>query len=61
VAAAIASRCARAGKALHLVFGENGFDGDLAAISSVTEARTLKEIQVASSAIAGGEIRIPKP
>lgn len=48
----IASRCSQAGKPLHLVVGENGFDGDLpAAISSVTEGRTLKEIQTASLGI----------
>jgi glycerate 2-kinase len=58
----IASRCARAGKPLHLIVGENGFGGHLpAAISSVTEARTLKEIQIASSGIAGGENRVPPP
>jgi glycerate kinase len=35
----IASRCGRAGKPLHLVVGQNGFDGELpAAIASVTEA-----------------------
>jgi glycerate kinase len=58
----IASRCARAGKPLHLVVGENGFDGDLpAAFSSITEARTLEEIQAASSGIARGENRVPPP
>jgi glycerate 2-kinase len=42
----IASRCARAGKPLHLVVGEDGFDGEQpAAIASLTQARTLKEMR----------------
>ncbi|HSS43357.1 MAG TPA: glycerate kinase [Solirubrobacterales bacterium] len=58
----IASRCARAGKPLHLVVGENGFDGDRpAAISSVAQARTLAEMRHASSGFAGGEDGSPEP
>ena len=44
----IASRCARAGKPLHLVVGENGFGSELpAAIASITQARTLKALRQA--------------
>ncbi len=58
----IASRCARAGKPLHLIVGENGFSGESsAAIDCVTEARSLEEIQHASSGLAGGENRAPRP
>jgi glycerate 2-kinase len=58
----IASRCAQAGKPLHLVVGENGFGASpAAAISSITEAMTLEEIQHASSGIARGESRGPPP
>jgi glycerate kinase len=58
----IASRCAGAGKPLHLVVGENGFDASPpAAIASIAEATTLEEIQHASSGIAGGENRVPPP
>lgn len=58
----IASRCARAGKPLHLIVGENGFGAELpAAISSITEAKTLKEMQRASSGFAGGENEEPQP
>jgi glycerate kinase len=39
----IAPRCARAGKPLHLVVGEDGFGGESpAAIASITEAGTLE-------------------
>jgi glycerate kinase len=56
----IASRCARAGKPLHLVVGENGFGAELpGAISSITEARTLEEMQHASSGLAGGREQSP--
>ena len=48
----IASRCARAGKPLHLVVGEDGFEGEPSEeISSVRAASSLAEIEAA-----GGEI-----
>jgi glycerate kinase len=44
----IATRCARAGKPLHLIVGENGFAGERpAVVASVTEARTLEEMRQA--------------
>lgn len=58
----IASRCARAGKPLHLIVGEDGFDAfPPAAIESISEATTLREIQIASSGIEGGENRVSPP
>jgi glycerate 2-kinase len=58
----IATRCARAGKPLHLVVGENGFEGELPpSVTSITEAGSLPEIRVASSGVAGGEKRVPPP
>jgi glycerate 2-kinase len=49
----IASRCARAGRPLHLVVGEDGFEGDRpAAISSITRARTLEEMRQAGRGLA---------
>ena len=42
----IAARCAAAGKPLHLIVGQNGLDTNPpAAISSITEATTLEEIE----------------
>jgi glycerate kinase len=58
----IATRCARAGKPLHLIVGKNGFGGDLPpSIASITEAGSLQEIRIASSGVAGGENRVPPP
>jgi glycerate 2-kinase len=49
----IASRCARAGKPLHLVVGEDGFEGDRpAAISSITRAESLEEMRQAGCGLA---------
>ena len=49
----IASRCARAGKPLHLVVGENGFDGELpAAIASISRAGTPDEMREAGTRLA---------
>ena len=49
----IASRCARAGKPLHLIVGEDGFDaGAPAAISSVTRAGSLEEMRQAGAELA---------
>lgn len=49
----IASRCARAGKPLHLVVGEDGFEGDRpAAVSSIARARTLEEMRQAGRDLA---------
>ena len=46
----IVSRCAAAGKPLHLVVGEDGFDGKPpAAIASIAEASSLEEIEEAGS------------
>lgn len=51
----IASRCARAGKPLHLVVGENALGaGSPAAISSVTPAGSLEEMQRAGSGLTRG-------
>jgi glycerate kinase len=58
----IATRCARAGKPLHLTVGENGSGVELpGAISSITGARTLKEMRHASSGFVGGENGAPQP
>jgi glycerate kinase len=58
----IATRCARAGKPLHLIVGENSFETELpAVISSITQARTLEEIRHASSGFVGGENEAPQP
>jgi glycerate kinase len=58
----IASRCARVGKPLHLVVGEDGFEGNRpAAISSIAQAGTLEEMRRASSGLAGGENPAPQP
>ncbi|HEX6455727.1 MAG TPA: glycerate kinase [Solirubrobacterales bacterium] len=52
IVGAIASRCAAAGKPLHLIVGENGFEGPRPqSISSVRAASSLDEIQEA-----GGEL-----
>jgi glycerate kinase len=49
----IASRCARAGKPLHLVVGKDGFDGDPpAAISSISRAGSLEEMRRAGRVLA---------
>jgi len=46
IVGAIATRCAAAGKPLHLIVGENGLGSDLpAAISSIAEATTIEEIE----------------
>lgn len=47
IVGAIASRCAAAGKPLHLIVGENGLSSELPpAISSIAEATTLREIEL---------------
>lgn len=47
IVGAIATRCAAAGKPLHLIVGENGLPSDLPpAISSITEATNLQEIEL---------------
>jgi glycerate kinase len=52
IVGAIASRCAAAGKPLHLIAGQNGFEEEPpTAISSVRAASSLKEIEGA-----GGEL-----
>jgi glycerate kinase len=52
IVGAIATRCAAAGKPLHLIVGQNGFKGrSPAAISSLDAASSLKEIREA-----GGEL-----
>ena len=44
---------ASAGKPLHLVVGEDGFDGDPpAAISSITQAGSLEEMRQAGAELA---------
>lgn len=49
----IASRCAGAGKPLHLVVGENGFDAEPpAAISSIARAGTPEEMREAGARLA---------
>jgi glycerate kinase len=49
----IATRCARAAKPLHLVVGENGFDGELpAAIASITRAEIPEEMREAGNRLA---------
>jgi glycerate 2-kinase len=54
IVGAIATRCARAGKALHLIVGQNTFGAGLAAaVESVREATTLGEIQQAAVDLAG--------
>ena len=46
----IASRCARAGKPLHLVVGENSFGGEPPdAIASITEASSLEQMRDAGA------------
>jgi glycerate 2-kinase len=51
----IASRCARAGKPLHLVVGEDALGaGPPAAISSVTRAGSLEEMRQAGAGLASG-------
>lgn len=46
----IAARCAAAGKPLHLIVGQNGLGEELpAAVTSVTEASSLGEIQEAAA------------
>jgi glycerate kinase len=53
VVGAIARRCAAAGKALHLVVGQNALTTDPpAAVSSVTEASSLEEIRQAAARLA---------
>lgn len=50
IVGAIASRCAAAGKPLHLIVGQNGFEGELPiAISSLGLASSLDEIRVRSA------------
>lgn len=50
----IATRCAAAGKPLHLIVGENALASDLLpAISSITEATTLKEIYLRGESVPG--------
>jgi glycerate kinase len=57
IVGAIAARCAEAGKPLHLIVGENGLSSEpVAAVSSLTTASTLEEIERA-----GGEIARPQP
>jgi glycerate kinase len=52
IVGAIASRCAAAGKPLHLIVGQNGFEGQPpASISSLRAASDLDEIETA-----GGEL-----
>jgi glycerate kinase len=52
IVGAIARRCAAAGKPLHLIVGQNGFEEKSpAAISSVSAASSLEEIKTA-----GGEL-----
>jgi glycerate kinase len=51
----VASRCALAGKPLHLVVGEDGLEGDPpAAISSITRANSLEEMRQAGCGLASG-------
>jgi glycerate kinase len=53
IVGAVASRCAAAGKPLHLVVGENALAGDPpTAISSITQARSLEEMRRAGSGLA---------
>jgi len=48
----VAARCAAAGKPLHLVVGEEGFEGGRpAAVASVTEAGTLEAMRWAGRAL----------
>ena len=49
----VAIHCARAGKPLHLVVGESGFDKPPAAIASIAEAGTLEEMRQAGRGLAG--------
>jgi glycerate kinase len=57
VVGAIAARCAAAGKPLHLIVGENRFSSEpIAAVSSLTAASTLEELEGA-----GGEIARLQP
>jgi glycerate kinase len=50
IVGAIAARCAAAGKPLHLIVGQNAFDGDLpASIVTITPASTLGEIGAGGS------------
>jgi glycerate 2-kinase len=52
IVGAIASRCAAAGKPLHLIVGQNGYEGKSpAAISSLSAASSLEEVREA-----GGEL-----
>jgi glycerate 2-kinase len=52
IVGAIATRCAAAGKPLHLIAGEDGFEGELPApVSSLRSASSLEKIEVA-----GGEL-----
>lgn len=57
VVGTIASRCAAAGKPLHLIVGQNGFEGRVPiAISSVRAASSLEEIRQT-----GGELPFLQP
>jgi len=49
----IAIHCVRAGKPLHLVVGESGFDQPPAAIASIVEAGSLEEMRKAGRDLAG--------
>lgn len=46
IVSAIASRCAMAGKPLHLIVGEGALPSTPPAISSIAEATTLKQIEL---------------
>ncbi|MDQ3726516.1 MAG: glycerate kinase, partial [Actinomycetota bacterium] len=52
IVGAIASRCAAAGKPLHLIAGENALADPPAAVSSVAEASSLEEIRRAAAELA---------
>ncbi|HEV2858062.1 MAG TPA: glycerate kinase [Solirubrobacterales bacterium] len=50
IVGALATRCAAAGKPLHLVVGRNALPGDLpSAVASVTEAESLEKIRQAAA------------
>jgi glycerate kinase len=54
IVGAIATRCAAAGKPLHLIVGENALASKLPpAISSIAEASTLREIELRGESLGG--------